>query len=81
MLVELDIFSGKANPRWQLDQRTVKALVGLLRRLKRSSVPSVEPPGLGYRGFSWADERQSGRAYKGFVRVARATVAAPWLSN
>jgi hypothetical protein len=81
MLVELDIFSGRPNPRWQLDERTSRELRELLRRLRRSVGPAIEPAGLGYRGFSWTDGRRSGRVYKGFVRAGGAVFADPALST
>jgi hypothetical protein len=67
MLVELDIFSGRPNPRWELDEQTYKELLRLQSRLKPARQAAPEPPGLGYRGFQYADEGGPVRAYHGFV--------------
>jgi len=77
MLVELDIFSGRPNPRWELDEGATGELRRLLRRLVRSTAAPPEPPGLGYRGFVWMEGRDSVRAYKGYVRGHRAVYADP----
>ena len=77
MLVELDIFSGRPNPRWELDPRATGELRRLLRRLARSTATPPEPPGLGYRGFIWMDGLESVRAYHGSVRTPRAVYADP----
>jgi hypothetical protein len=80
MLVELDIFSGRPNPRWQLDERTAGELRDRLGRLQRSTAPPPEPPGLGYRGFLWTEGPEGGRIYKGFVRVAKEVLSDSTLS-
>lgn len=63
--VELDIFSGRENPRWQLAPEMTSKLVDLLLADEvRSSVPTpAAAPGLGYRGF--------------LVRVRSATLKLP----
>jgi hypothetical protein len=53
MLVELDVFSGRPNPRWELDEHADQQLRELHRRLAPSVSPPAEPPGLGYRGFRY----------------------------
>lgn len=67
MLVELDIFSGRPNPRWQLDEQGAEALRELLSRLATTTDSPPEPPGLGYRGFLLTDETGKFRAYGGYV--------------
>jgi hypothetical protein len=47
--VELDIFSGRPNPRWSLSGRRVTELEERLTGLE--SVEAGEPRGLGYRGL------------------------------
>jgi hypothetical protein len=47
--VELDIFSGRPNPRWSLSGRGVRDLEERLERLE--PVQADEPRALGYRGF------------------------------
>lgn len=53
MLVELDVFSGRPNPRWELDEHIDQQLRELHRRLAPSTSPPAEPPGLGCRGFRY----------------------------
>jgi hypothetical protein len=77
MVVELDVFSGRPNPRWELDRQTTSALQRLLRRLKRTAARPPEPPGLGYRGFVWMDGSDVVRAYRGYVRTPRAVYGDP----
>jgi hypothetical protein len=50
-LVELDLFSGRPNPAWELDDATTKQLRRLLGSLAAVPTRPQEPPGLGYRGF------------------------------
>jgi hypothetical protein len=47
--VELDVFSGRPNPRWTLSTDRVKELEERLQGLEQTE--GREPPGLGYRGF------------------------------
>jgi hypothetical protein len=51
MLVELDLFSGRPNPRWELDRQARHELKGLLDGLDPALGAFAEPPVLGYRGF------------------------------
>jgi hypothetical protein len=50
-LVELDLFSGRPNPTWDLDHRSAQQLQQLIESLPPTHLPPPEPPGLGYRGF------------------------------
>ena len=48
--MELDIFSGRPNPEWELQEHEAAELESIIER----STPwqgKVDPPGLGYRGF------------------------------
>jgi hypothetical protein len=67
MRVELDVFSGRPNPRWELDEDSAVALRCLLSRLSVSTDTPPKEPGLGYRGFVFAGETGRQRAYKGYV--------------
>jgi hypothetical protein len=52
IVIELDIFSGRPNPRWPLSESENVRLTQLIESLAPSPggrFPS--PPGLGYRGF------------------------------
>jgi hypothetical protein len=75
MLVEFDVFSGRPNPRWELDERSAQELRRLQSRLTVSPLAPPEPPALGYRGFSYADETGSCRAFQGYVRTSRGVLA------
>lgn len=77
MLVELDVFSGRPNPRWELDQIVTQELWQLQSCLQVSSRMHVEPPGLGYKGFWYSDAAGRVRAYRGFILTAHAVLADP----
>jgi hypothetical protein len=80
MLVELDVFSGRPNPRWELDEQSSQQLRQLEARLTSTSQTAVEPPGLGYRGFVHSDGGGQVRAYRGLVRTPREVLADPSFS-
>lgn len=66
MLVELDVFSGRPNPRWRLDERHHRHLLKLQDQL--SAAPAApDPPQLGYRGFVCSDASGTRRVYMGHV--------------
>jgi hypothetical protein len=67
MLVELDVFSGRPNPRWELDKPSADVLRQLVSRLTVATDGPLEPPGLGYRGFILTDDTGRSRAYKGYM--------------
>jgi hypothetical protein len=48
--IELDVFSGRPNPRWQPDAATRANIVALLKG-DHPAAATPQPPGLGYRGF------------------------------
>lgn len=76
MRVELDVFSGRPNPVWQLDAQTAAALSALHDALATGTVWE-EPPALGYRGFLYTIRSDGCRAYHGAVRAARTILADP----
>lgn len=69
MLVELHVFSGRPDPRWQLDEHQLEGLRRLLDELSPSSRQYPAAPGLGYRGFSLRGRHQTISVYRGFVRL------------
>ena len=80
MLVELDIFSGRPNPRWELDEQDRRELLRLQAGLTATERAPPEPPGLGYRGFSYADAFGPCHAFRGQVRTHAAMLADPLFS-
>ena len=80
MRVELDIFSGRPNPHWELDARDGGELLRLQAELKLAGQAPPQLPGLGYRGFSWVDEAGPCRAFRGLVTTGTSTLADPELS-
>lgn len=80
MLVELDAFSGRPNPAWELDAASSDAVRQLVARLVAASGRPAEPPGLGYRGFVFTDGTDRSRAYKGYVIRPDVVLADPSLS-
>jgi hypothetical protein len=79
-LVELDIFSGRPNPRWELDAHDRDALQRLHAGLSPAGAAAPEPPGLGYRGFSYAEAAGPCRAFQGYVRCPGGVLADPSFS-
>lgn len=67
MQVELDVFSGRVNPRWQLDADGERRLRAAEAGLPPSGHPVPEPPGLGYRGFRYVLDGVPRRAWDGAV--------------
>lgn len=49
--VELDIFSGRPNPTWDLDPDDTQKILEILSTLAPSQFPPAKNDGLGYRGF------------------------------
>ena len=80
MLVELDIFSGNPNPRWELDGSHSQRLLQIQDGLETSDLAPAEPPGLGYRGFRYSDATGRVRAYRGYVKTTQAVLADPSFS-
>jgi hypothetical protein len=77
MFVELDVFSGRPNPRWELDEERSEELRRLEARLAPARQAAPEPPGLGYRGFVYAGADGQVRAYRGYVKTPQAVLADP----
>jgi hypothetical protein len=51
MQIEMDIFSGRPNPRWTLTKQQMAEWNNLLQELPEGEANVESPPGLGYRGF------------------------------
>jgi hypothetical protein len=51
-VVVLEVYSGRENPFWTLDENTLQAVNDRLRKVEESSDEATPPPPvLGYRGF------------------------------
>jgi hypothetical protein len=72
--VELDAFSGRPNPRWDLKDDQAAEFLKLLRGLSPAE-SAIQPPGLGYRGFIVRSTGEPVGAYDE-VRIFRGTVVA-----
>ena len=77
MLVELDIFSGRPNPVWRLDDRAAGEVRRRLAALSPSPARAADPPGLGYRGFTCTDAADTWRAFHGIVSSRKVALADP----
>lgn len=73
MQIELDAFSGRPNPRWNLSGEQQAEFLKRLHALKTSPSASSTANGLGYRGFL---VRQNGKSDDAFdeMRIYRGTV-------
>lgn len=80
MLVELHVFSGRPNPRIDLDEQQADVLRELHRRLSVTERPAPAPPGLGYAGFSYRDGDVLVIVYDGYVRADGQVFADPSMS-
>jgi hypothetical protein len=67
MIVELDIFSGRPNPRWELGEPARRELYRTEQALNLAEAAANAPPPLGYRGFVYAIDGETRRAYLGQV--------------
>jgi len=74
MLVELDVFSGRPNPRWQLSDAEAARLVELIATLDPAAAAPPAPPGLGYRGFRIPGVAT---AYRAIVRTPQRLLGDP----
>ena len=70
MRVELDMFSGRPNPTWDLDDAAERELLALESNLRPAGRPGVEPPPLGYRGFAYGDASISRHVFDGILSMA-----------
>lgn len=67
MIVEIDLFSGRPNPRWQVDEGVRGQVLAVEVQLKPAVRGDMELPGLGYRGFIYEDGGVMRRAFAGML--------------
>lgn len=67
MRVELDMFSGRPNPIWDLDEAAERELLELESNLEPVGRAADEPPPLGYRGFIYSDDSGGRRVFDGVL--------------
>jgi hypothetical protein len=67
--IELDIFSGRPNPDWELQEASAAALQSIIDDASPSPT-TVDAPGLGYRGFI-VYGREAVRIYRGHISGER----------
>ena len=61
MRVEIDVFSGRPNPRWDLSPQEVREFLELFQNLPQSETGGSVKQDLGYRGLVvTADEKETG---------------------
>jgi len=70
--LELDVFSGRPNPRWVLPADERDSLINLISSLREAGGP-MPAGGLGYRGFILRDGDREILVYRQLVRVRRGT--------
>lgn len=68
MRVEIDVFSGRPNPTWELAPGPTAALLQKISVLSVAAKP-VPPPGLGYRGFVLYADDSTIRVLQGLVTI------------
>lgn len=72
--VSLNVYSGKANPRWRLDAAQVRELRQLLASFEELKEGEIQPR-LGYAGFTIQGE--SGSELRGPIEVLEGIVVRP----
>lgn len=77
MLVELDIFSGRPNPRWKLDEHHSEVLLRFQSGLRRTERNPPDLPSLGYRGFCYAGNNGIVRVWHDHVMTSDAHLLDP----
>ncbi|GAA0433052.1 hypothetical protein [Streptomyces luteireticuli] len=78
MLVELDLFSGRPNPRWRLAPGAAEEFRALTAGLPPAGPAARTPsPGLGYRGFTVRDADRVVHVFAGRVTEGDASRTDP----
>lgn len=65
-----DVFAGRPNPEWVVDESVLQKLFDLWTRMRRSAEPRQDNPKLGYRGvYLEGPENRVWHAYDGIVTL------------
>ncbi len=67
MQVELDVFSGRPNPHWNLTPQEANEFISLLQALPQTPTQALVKEGLGYRGLIVTDPDQTIAGYDRIV--------------
>jgi len=80
MRVELEVFSGRPNPAWELSEQEASELARLHALLGHSPSDRPLPEGLGYRGFRVAPFQAHEQliVWRDIVQVAQSGRASQW---
>jgi hypothetical protein len=65
--VEVDVYSGRPNPRWELSAQQAEEFSKMLRALPKRECDSALAQGLGYRGLKVTGSRLSQEGYTEIV--------------
>ena len=68
MEVELDVYSGKPNPTWEIPPDQASALLAKVGS-QRDDKATMADPGLGYRGFILRSGDRTIRVYGGLIEI------------
>src|SRR5689334_13843506 len=68
--IELDVFSGRPNPRWVVPEVERDSLLNMVASLREAGGP-MPATGLGYRGFILRDGNREILVFRQLVRVRR----------
>lgn len=77
MIVELDLFSGRPNPRWGLSPDQAEEFTRLLSHLPEQASPVVDRGILGYRGLILYEAEDAPRTVVGMGEVIQHTAGNP----
>ena len=66
--IELDVYSGKPNPKWELPPEEASGLLKIIESAPEEKA-EMNLPGLGYRGFILRSGKKTIRVYHGLIAV------------
>lgn len=66
-VIELDVYSGRINPTWEVDDSIVQGWLQALTPTEHKLTPNWVPTGIGYRGFIIRMNNEEIRVYAGLA--------------